>query len=54
MEPPRLTGHSLPPAQVQHFDAQQEAQARRAKYLHKLIGDQGTSAAGSLTGKAQS
>jgi hypothetical protein len=41
-------------AQVIHFDDQQEAQARRAKYLHKVIGEQAATGAGSLTGKAQS
>eukprot|EP00955_Chlamydomonas_euryale_P028160 296746-Chlamydomonas_euryale.AAC.4 len=49
--------HTLPcmclHVQVQHFDEQQEAAARRAKHLHKLIGDQAQSGAGSLSGKAQ-
>ncbi len=40
--------------QVNHFDDQQEAQARRAKYLHKVIGEQAATGAGSLTGKTQS
>jgi len=44
---------ACPASWVQHFDEQQEAAARRAKHLHKLIGDQAQSGAGSLSGKAQ-
>jgi hypothetical protein len=39
--------------QVEHFDLQQEASARRAKQLHNAIQQKGVAAAGSLAGKAQ-
>jgi len=37
--------------QVAHFDAQQEAEARRARLLHKAIGDKTSTLAGGLSGK---
>lgn len=42
---------SCPASWVHHFDEQQEASARRAKYLATVINQQAETARGSLSGK---
>ena len=57
---PRYSEHALPgnckihsplSAQIQHFDQQQQEEARRARFLNKVINDKASTLAGGLSGK---
>ena len=37
--------------QIQHFDQQQQEEARRARFLNKVINDKASTLAGGLSGK---
>jgi hypothetical protein len=41
-------------SKVEHFDQQREAQARKSKFLHRIINSKKEELAGGLTGKPQS
>ena len=43
--------HSPLSAQIQHFDQQQQEEARRARFLNKVINDKASTLAGGLSGK---